>query len=123
MADERSVDAGIEISVGELAALHAVDKIPHMYQQITAITLGRFDISDQCVLPAISIRFGLRDHLPSAAIDHTRTVVSDKGDAVVASIGTVIDAGCLLPDHAVAGELIDRLRRVGRLHRIAGEAD
>ena len=62
--------------------------------------------------------------LPSRARStHEHAVVAVERDAVIAHVRTLADRGRVLPDHAEAVELPQRLLRIGRLLRVVRESE
>src|SRR5690606_38217055 len=64
--------------------------------------------------------FSFRNDLPTSPIEHQGTVIANKGDAVIASVGAAVDAIGMLPLHRKIVKLIDSSKRVGRFGRVIG---
>ena len=102
------LDAGV---AGTVPALDAGQVVLHMEIQATfAIRLFQRDRLHAGF--AVDL---LGNNFPAPAIDYQRSVLSDKAQAMVSSIGAIVDADRVIPHDREIVESIDRLQEVGRL--------
>src|SRR5262245_44150921 len=123
MKGDHRVVADLDIRSRTLARLDTIEKIfnvieVHVFAAGAAMWLARHAVRFLSLL-----HFGFGENLPPAAIEDEHTVIAMKCDAMIAHIRPLADSRRVLPDHAEAVELPQRLLRIRRLFGIVGKSE